>query len=374
MPLRNRLANPREQLHRLREAVWDIRANRIQTATLLAIAEDSATVARGTATELEALRTDLAKMIRAAAAETSRVSSEALADLGHRLDAHGAEIASLRRELAVASAEAAAAASSNHARSLLALRMVRDDDDRARAALWALRSTPAYEHAFEDDEPLVSIIITTYTNWPLLRDRCLPSVISQSYERWEAIVVGDAAPDEARRVVESFGDPRIRFVNLPYRGPYPEDPRDAWHTSGTAPWNAGIALAQGSWIGANSDDDALRPNSIEALLRHAREHRAEVPYGCLDARFPDAPRQKVGVFPPVAGQWGMQAALLHGGLTFLPLQPSDWVFGIPNDVSLLERMLRIGVRFSFLDEETVDYYPSRLWSEPEQRPFRREVF
>jgi hypothetical protein len=70
----------------------------------------------------------------------------------------------------------------------------------------------------------------------------------------------------------------------------------------------------------------------------------------------------------------MQASLLHGGLRFLPLQPSDWVFGIPNDVSLLERMLRIGVRFSFLDEATVDYYPSRLWSEREQRPFRREAF
>jgi hypothetical protein len=174
--------------------------------------------------------------------------------------------------------------------------------------------------------------------------------------------------------VESFGDARIRFVNLPYRGPYPEDLRDAWHMSGSAPWNAGLALARGSWIGANDDDDALRPNSVELLLQHAREMRAEVPYGCMDARTPDAPRQKVGVFPPVAGQWGMQAALLHAGLRFLPLQPSDWVFGVPSDVSLLDRMLRIGVRFSFLDEAVVDYYPSRLWSEREQRPFRREAF
>jgi glycosyltransferase involved in cell wall biosynthesis len=217
-------------------------------------------------------------------------------------------------------------------------------------------------------------VITTYLNWPLLRDRCLPSILAQTYERWEAIVVGDAAPDEARRVVESFGDDRIRFANLPYRGPYPSDPLDAWHMSGTAPWNAGLELAQGTWIGANSDDDALRPTSIEALLRHARAQHAEVPYGCLDARVPDRPSEKVGVFPPMPGQWGMQAALFHGGLRYLRLQPSDWVFGVPNDVALLERMLRIGVRFGFLDEPVVDYYPSRLWSDREQRPARREVF
>jgi hypothetical protein len=370
VPLRNRLAHPRAQLHRLREAIWDIRASRIHTSTLLAIAEESTELARATAPALDALRAELAATIRAASAESSRALDEAALSISHELEGYREDLSSLRRELA----EATAAASSNHERALLALRMVRDDDDRARAALWALRSTPAYEQAFEEDEPLVSIIITTYMNWPLLRDRCLPAVIAQTYERWEAIVVGDAAPCEARQVVESFGDPRIRFVNLPYRGPYPEDPRDAWHSSGTGPWNMGLALAQGSWIGTADDDDALRPDSIDALLRHAREQRAEVPYGYLDARIPDAPRQKVGVFPPVAGQWGMQSALLHAGLRFLSLQPSDWVFGVPNDVSLLERMLRIGVRFSFLDQATVDYYPSRLWSELEQRLHRRRVF
>jgi hypothetical protein len=99
-----------------------------------------------------------------------------------------------------------------------------------------------------------------------------------------------------------------------------------------------------------------------------------VPYGYLDVRFPDGQGQKLGKFPPTSGQWGMQASLLHAGLGFLSLQPSDWVFGIPNDVSLLERMLRIGVRFSFLDEPVVDYYPSRHWSEEEQRLTRRESF
>ena len=46
----------------------------------------------------------------------------------------------------------------------------------------------------------------------------------------------------------------------------------------------------------------------------------------------------------------------------MPMQPTDWMFGIPNDWSLGERMLRIGVRFAMLEETVVDTYPSELWA------------
>jgi hypothetical protein len=286
------------------------------------------------------------------------------------LSEYGDELAAVRTELMQLRQDVEA----NHERNLLALRMVRDDDAAARSTLWALRSQSDYDVAFEEDEPLVSILVSTYLNWPLLRDRSLPSILSQTYDRWEAIVVGDAAPEEARRVVESFGDKRMRFVNLPYRGPYPDKDYDAWLVSGTTPFNTALALANGRWIGANADDDSLRPNYIQSLLTHARDQRAEVAYGYIDQREPDGADTRLGVFPPVHGQWGIQASLFHAGLKFMPLQPSDWVFGIPNDTSLLERMLRIGVRFSMLDEAVVEYFPSQLWSERESRLSRRNQF
>lgn len=329
-------ARLREQLERLRAARADMRAARIHSELLVGRSADAAAVAAETASTVAASR-----------AEVSAVRDE---------------LAALRAELA----EFAGTASANHERTLLALRMVRDHDAASRAALWALRGSAEYEAAFEEAEPLVTILVTTYLNWPLLRDRCLPSVLAQTYEHFEVIVVGDAAPDEARRVVESFGDKRLRFVNLPYRGPYPEDREEAWHISGTTPWNTGLALANGRWIGSNSDDDALRPRYVESLLAHARETRSEVPYGYIELLRPEGPGDRLGEFPPRHGQWGTQAALLHAGLRFLPLEWSDWVFRIPNDVSLLERMLRIGVRFSMLDESVVDYYPSRVWSEQER--------
>ncbi len=173
------------------------------------------------------------------------------------------------------------------------MRIVRDDDARSWERLWALRAGNEYAAAFDDDEPLVTIIVSTYNRFALLRERALPSVLSQTYEHYECIVVGDGADPEAADVVNSFQDSRLRFVNLPYRGPYPTNPSDAWLVGGTTPFNTALALAAGR----------------------------------------------------------------------LPLHSTDWLFEIPHDWSLAERMLRIGVRFAMLDEIVTDYYPSLLWTD-----------
>ena len=209
-------------------------------------------------------------------------------------------MAACRSEVAALGArldEIASQVTGSHERVMQALRFVRDDDARARATLWELRETPEYARAFEEDEPLVTILVTTYRNWPMLRERCLPSIVDQSYERIEVIVVGDAAPPETEEVVRSFADDRLRFVNLPYNGPYPSEPRDAWLVSGSTPWNTGLALAQGRWIGSNSDDDALRPNYVESLLKLARDQRAEVPYGQILMRKREGDDEVLGVVP-----------------------------------------------------------------------------
>jgi len=317
--------------------------------------------------------TDLRGRLRNARSELHETSlrAEALVSLVEEARADVDELRSTIDRLNVALSEISQireTAEANHVRTMQALRVVRDDDSRARAALLEARATDEYEAAFDEAEPLVSVLISTYSNFQLLAERSIPSILGQTYENWEVIVVGDAAPDEARRVVESFGDKRISFVNLPYRGPYPEKKHDAWLVSGTMPWNTGLSLARGRWIATNGDDDALRPKHLEKLLAHARVNRAEVPYGYINFVEPGGRVKRLGTSPPQASHWQLQASLLHSSLRFLAMQPSDWMFGVPNDVSLLERMLRIGVRFSLMEEEVVDYYPSALWSGEEGRP------
>jgi hypothetical protein len=246
-----------------------------------------------------------------------------------------------------------------HDRVIHALRITRDNDTAARAALWELRGATDYRLSFEEPNPLVSIIVPASRNLDHLRDRTLPALLSQSHEQFEAIVVADEAQAEIEDLVLSLRDPRLRFVNFPYRGPYPEDPRAARLVSGVATFNTGLALAKGRWIGSSSADDALHPDCIETLLALARNRRSEVAYGQVARHDQNGEVTLVGAFPPRSGQWRVQCSLIHTGLRFLSLQPTDWLFGVSKDWSLAERMLRIGVYFSMLEEPVLDYYPSR---------------
>ena len=63
---------------------------------------------------------------------------------------------------------------------MVALRMVRDQDAAVRRTLWQLRASPDYPLAFDEDEPLVSVIIATYLESPLLRDRAIPAILEQT--------------------------------------------------------------------------------------------------------------------------------------------------------------------------------------------------
>jgi hypothetical protein len=243
-------------------------------------------------------------------------------------------------------------------RALEALQLVRDDEPRSRKRLDELRRSDAYEAAYSDPEPLVSVVIPTYTSYETLRDRAIPSVIAQTYPNWEIVVVGDAAPQETADVVASFGDPRIRFQNLAVRGPYPEDPHLAWLVTAAPPFNAGLLAARGRWIAPLGDDDALRSQALERMLHEVRARRLELGYAQQNYVHRDGREEVFGEFPPRLHRVGMQGALLHAGLRFFGQEIGDAVFQLPADWGWFRRMLRVGVRIGFVEEVLADYYPS----------------
>ena len=293
-----------------------------------------------------------------------------LAQLTTQTRAQGAEIAHLRAELGahVAQLEAASAAAAGerqaHQAQLVELiRLMHDRLLQRRERLQALRGDVSYARAFDEPEPLVSIVIPTFDNYELLRDRAIPSVLAQTYQNFEIVVVGDAAPDAARRAAESFGDPRIRFVNLDYRGPHPAVPEKLWLISGTQPFNEGVRQASGLWIAPLDDDDAFRPDHLARLLAHARTHRVELAYGRICIHSPGGATATVGRFPPDLGHFNLQAAVYHAGLAdIFGLEVIDAPLGNPNDWGWCTRLMEAGVRIGMTPEVVTDYYPSREWT------------
>lgn len=246
----------------------------------------------------------------------------------------------------------------DRAQEILQLHYDREPEMRER--LKRIRSDAAYSAAFDEDEPLVSVVIPTYDRGDLLLSRAIPSVVAQSYNNIELIIVGDCAPEETGRRLEELGDPRITYQNLSYRGPYPRDSRDLWHVAGIPPRNLGVSLARGLWIAPLDDDDAFHPRHVEDLLALAKRDRYEVAYGTLRCVMNDGSEFPLGTYPPEIGHFGWQSAIFHAGLRFFEMELADALFFSPADWSLCRRMLRAGVRFGMLDAVVTDHYESRF--------------
>src|SRR5436853_297456 len=70
-------------------------------------------------------------------------------------------------------------------RDFLILQAIHDDEPGTRQRLWELRDSPDYERPFLEENPLVTIYVTTYSNAEGLADRSLPSILGQTYDNLE---------------------------------------------------------------------------------------------------------------------------------------------------------------------------------------------
>lgn len=95
-------------------------------------------------------------------------------------------------------------------------------------------------------EPLFSVIIPTHARPQMLRE-ALESVLAQTEQNWEAIVVDDASPTP----VVALPDPRIRLL----RNPQSLGPAGAR--------NRGIREARGRYVAFLDDDDAWTPQRLQ---------------------------------------------------------------------------------------------------------------
>jgi glycosyltransferase involved in cell wall biosynthesis len=99
----------------------------------------------------------------------------------------------------------------------------------------------------------VSVVIPAYNAAATLGET-LESLLSQTFRRWEAIVVDDGSTDETRCVADTFSecDARIRVVSQPHAGV-------------SAARNTGISLAPFDWILFLDADDLLLATHLERL-------------------------------------------------------------------------------------------------------------
>lgn len=114
-------------------------------------------------------------------------------------------------------------------------------------------------------KPLVSAVITTHNRIDFLK-RAVKSVLNQSYDNIECIVVDDASDDGTKEWLDTLADSNIKVVNLNKS------------FGGNHARNIGIKISRGCYIAFLDDDDFWLPSKIEiqmnVLLNHPEAHIA----------------------------------------------------------------------------------------------------
>lgn len=106
-------------------------------------------------------------------------------------------------------------------------------------------------------QPLVSIIIPTYNRAHLIGET-LDSIIAQTYQNWECIIVDDGSRDNTDEVMAEYvaKDSRFKYHHRP-KNRFP---------GGNAARNYGFEISKGEYIHWFDSDDLMLPEKIEIQL------------------------------------------------------------------------------------------------------------
>jgi glycosyltransferase involved in cell wall biosynthesis len=229
---------------------------------------------------------------------------------------------------------------------------------RERKKLALVRSQQEHLYSDSSETPLVSVVIPTYNRGQLLAERTLPSVIAQTYQHFEVLVVGDQCTDNTGELIARIGDDRIRFVNLPERGNYPQDMLHLWQVAGAHPLNYAFQNVQGRWIAQLDDDEVFTPDHIEVLLHHAKAHNCEIVSG-LEHREKKPDQWYLRGYPQEPDYLNFRSKYIHARSATLArsylfsvfnMDMNCWRHNVAVDRDWSWRLYQAGVRTGFVDK------------------------
>ena len=117
-----------------------------------------------------------------------------------------------------------------------------------------------------DDKPLLSIIVPIY-NIEAYIERCVLSVLQQSFADYELILVDDGATDGSAEIVDHYAalDPRIVVLHKPNGGL-------------VSARMAGLEVARGTYIHHLDGDDYLSDEAYAPVMAYAKETGGDMVY------------------------------------------------------------------------------------------------
>ncbi len=105
----------------------------------------------------------------------------------------------------------------------------------------------------------ITVLLPTYNRAELL-PRAIRCIQAQTFQKWQLWIINDGGED-VKSIVDSFHDPRMRYLNLEHRG-----------KAGIL--NLALKEVSSEYVAYMDDDDEVFPEHLETLFRAAQEHHS----------------------------------------------------------------------------------------------------
>lgn len=110
------------------------------------------------------------------------------------------------------------------------------------------------------DYGLVSIIMPNYNSAKFIRDT-IDSVVAQTYQNWELIIVDDCSSDNSLEIIQQYEDSRIHVI------------KNTVNSGAAISRNNAIEVANGRWIAFLDSDDLWEQNKLKEQLEFMNEKK-----------------------------------------------------------------------------------------------------
>lgn len=116
------------------------------------------------------------------------------------------------------------------------------------------------------ENPLISIIIPVY-NVEKYLDKCVESVVNQTYRNLEIILVDDGSPDNCPKMCDEWAanDSRIKVIHLE-------------NTGVANARNTALRMAAGDYVGFVDGDDYVEPDMYQQLVELAMKYNSDITF------------------------------------------------------------------------------------------------
>ena len=115
----------------------------------------------------------------------------------------------------------------------------------------------------KSDKPKISVLMPVYNGDQFL-DKSIKSVLNQTFNNFEYIIINDGSTDDSLKIIESYEDSRIKIINF------------SKNMGITAALNNGLNVAKGDYIARQDQDDISHPERFMLQVEYLENNDVDL--------------------------------------------------------------------------------------------------